>query len=116
MTGIGPVLALAILLETADLCRFATSCRCVRSQHCSNGKRQGAGNPKNGNTYLSRVCVEAAHVAIRCDPAVRRLHQRQTARTAEVVAPEAVAHKLARARYHILRDRVPFQVSLACAA
>jgi len=122
VTGIGPTLAATILLETGDIRRFTTvgqfasSCRCVSSQHLSNGKRKGAGNTKNGNKYVSWAFVEAAHFAIRYDPVVRRFSQRKAARTAQFVALKAVAHKLARACYHILRDQVPFQVTRAFAA
>jgi transposase len=55
--GIGPLLALTILLEAGDIhhfpCvgQFASSGRCVSSQHVSTGTRKGAGNTKNGNTY-----------------------------------------------------------------
>lgn len=122
VTGIGPILAVTILLETGDIRRFTTvsqfasSCRCVGSQYLSNGKRKGVGNTKNGNKYLSWAFVEAAHFAIRYDPLIRRFYQRKAARTAEFVALKAVAHKLARACYHILRDQVPFQVTRAFAA
>lgn len=117
--GIGPILAGTILREAGDLQRFATvgqfasSCRCVSSQHLSNGKRKGAGNTKNGNKYLRWAFVEAAHFAIRFDPIVRRFDQRKAARTAAFVALKAVAHKLARACYHILRAQVPFDMSRA---
>lgn len=122
VTGIGPVLALTILLETGDIRRFGTVghfasyCRCVSSQYLSNGTRKGAGNTKNGNKYLSWAFFEAAHFAIRYDPVVRRFYQRKTARTTEFVALKAVAHKLARACYHMLRDQVPFQGTRAFAA
>jgi transposase len=122
VTGIGPVLALTIVLETGDIRRFATVgqfasyCRCVSSQYLSNGMRKGAGNTKNGNKYLSWAFVEAAHFAIRYDPLIRRFYQRKAARTAAFVALKAVAHKLARACYHILREQVPFQVTRALAA
>lgn len=122
VTGIGPVLALTIMLETGDIRRFSTVgqfasyCRCVGSQHLSNGKRKGVGNTKNGNKYLSWAFIEAAHFAIRYDPIVRRFYQRKTAHTAEFVALKAVAHKLARACYHMLREQVPFQVTRAFAA
>lgn len=122
VTGIGPTLASTILLETGDIRRFTTVgqfasyCRCVSSQYLSNGKRKGAGNTKNGNKYLSWAFFEAAHFAIRYDPLIRRFYQRKAARTAEFVALKAVAHKLARACYHILRDQVPFQVTRAFAA
>lgn len=122
VTGIGPTLASTILLETGDIRRFTTVgqfasyCRCVSSQYLSNGKRKGAGNTKNGNKYLSWAFFEAAHFAIRYDPLIRRFYQRKAAHTAEFVALKAVAHKLARACYHILRDQVPFQVTRAFAA
>ena len=122
VTGIGPVLAFTIMLETGDIRRFTTVgqyasyCRCVSSQHLSNGKRKGAGNTKNGNKYLCWAFVEAAHFAIRYDPLVRRFYQRKAARTAAFVALKAVAHKLARACYHMLREQVPFQVTRAFAA
>lgn len=121
VTGIGPTLALTILLETGDIRRFptvgqfASYCRCVSSQHLSNGKRKGAGNTKNGNKYLSWAFVEAAHFAIRYDGVIRRFYQRKAARTHPLVALKAVAHKLARACYHMLREQVPFQVTRAFA-
>lgn len=116
------MLALTIVLETGDIRRsttvgqFASYCRCVSSQHLSNGKRKGAGNTKNRNKYLWWAFIDAAHFAIRYDPIVRRFYQRKEARTAEFVALKAVAHKLARACYHILREQVPFQVTRAFAA
>jgi transposase len=101
--GIGPILAGTILLEAGDMRRvstvghFVSYCRCVGSQHLSNGKRKGAGNTKNGNKYLSWAFIEAAHVAIRYEAVIRRFYQRKQARTHPMVALKAVAHKLARA-------------------
>jgi transposase len=86
VTGIGPVLALPIVLETGNIRRFATvglfasSCRGVGSQHLSTGKRNGIGNTKNGNKYLRWAFVEAAQFAIRYDPLIRRVYQRKAAR------------------------------------
>jgi transposase len=117
--GIGPILAGTILLEAGDLTRFATVghfasyCRCVGSEHVSNGKRKGAGNTKNGNKYLSWAFIEAAHFAIRYEAVIRTYYQRKQARTHPLVALKAVAHKLARACYHMLRDQVPFELARA---
>jgi transposase len=119
--GIGPILAGTILLEAGDMRRFATVghfasyCRCVGSEHVSNGKRKGSGNAKNGNRYLSWAFIEAAHFAIRYEAVIRSFYQRKRARTHPLVALKAVAHKLARACYHMLREQVPFDLHRAFA-
>lgn len=116
VSGIGPILATVILLETGSIERFsevgnyASYCRCVGSIHLSNGKKKGEGNTKNGNRYLAWAYVEAANFAIRyCEPA-RKFYQRKKAKCNTVVAIKAVAHKLARACFHILKTREGFSV------
>lgn len=117
--GIGKILALTIMLETGDISRFAdvgryvSYARLVGSSHVSNGKRKGSGNTKNGNAYLCWAFIEAANFAIRHDPAIRRYYQRKQARTKRIVALKAIAHKLARACYHLIRDDVAFDVRRA---
>jgi transposase len=117
--GIGPILGMTIRLETGAMGRFAgvgqfaSYCRCVDSQKLSNGKRKGSGNTKNGNKYLAGALVEAANFAIRYNPRVKRFYQRKKDKTNGMGALKAVAHKLARACYYILRDQVPFQVEKA---
>jgi transposase len=117
--GIGPILALTIMLETGEIGRFSTVgnfasyCRCVKSEKISNGKRKGSGNTKNGNKYLSWAFVEAANFAIRFSPKIRSFYQRKKAKSHAVVAIKAVAHKLCRACYYIMRDRVAFDVTKA---
>jgi transposase len=119
VAGVGDVLAPTILLETGSIERFPRAgkyvsyCRAVGSRHLSNGKTKGQGNRKNGNPYLAWTYVEAAHFAIRFHKPVRRLYERKQARTHRVVALKAVAHKLARAGYYVMRDRVPFEIGLA---
>jgi transposase len=121
VSGIGQILGMTIMLETGEIGRFATVgdfssyCRCVGSQHLSNGKRKGQGNVKNGNKYLAWAFVEAAHFAVRYDAQIKRFYQRKQIKTNTVVAIKAVAHKLARACYYILRDQVPFAVTKAFA-
>jgi len=114
--GIGEVLATVILLETgsierfADVGHYASYCRCVDSKHESNGKKKGEGNTKNGNRYLGWAYVEAANFAVRyCEPA-RRFYQRKKAQRNSTVAIKAVAHKLARACYHMLKEQKSFSV------
>ena len=117
--GIGQILALTIMLETGDIRRFssvgnfASYCRCVGSQKISNGKKKGKGNTKNGNKYLAWAFVEAANFAIRFNAKIKSFYQRKKAKTQGVVAIKAVAHKLCRACYYIMRDRVAFDVTQA---
>jgi len=117
--GIGPILAQTIVLETGDMRRFprvghyASYCRCVGSTKISNGKRKGQGNIKNGNPYLEWAYMEAAQFAIRFSPTVQRFYQRKQARSHLMIARKAIAHKLARACYYIMRDLVPFDVHKA---
>jgi transposase len=119
VSGIGNILGLTIMLETGDIGRFAkvgnyaSYCRCVGSERRSNGKRKGKGNTKNGNKYLAWAYVEAANFAVRYNPQIKGFYQRKRARSNGVVAIKTVAHKLARACYYILRDRVPFDVNKA---
>ena len=115
--GIGRILASIILLETGPIERFdavgnyASYARCVDSRHTSNGKKKGQGNAKNGNKYLVWAFVEAANFALRFNAQAKRFYERKKAKTNNVVATKALAHKLARACYHILKERTAFDVN-----
>ena len=115
--GIGKILALTIMLEAGDISRFpkvgnySSYCRCVRSERLSNGKKKGENNKKNGNRYLSWAYVEAANFAIRFCPEAQRFYQRKKAKTNGVVAIKALANKIARASYYVMRDQVAYDVS-----
>jgi len=115
--GIGRILATIILLETGPIDRFAavgnfaSYARCVDSQRISNGKKKGEGNTKNGNKYLAWAFVEAANFALRFCAEAKRFYERKKARTNTVVAIKALAHKLARACFHILKERKSFDVT-----
>jgi len=112
--GIGKVLGLTIMYEVGDIGRFAkvgnfaSYCRLVKSDRLSNGKRKGSGNPKNGNPYLSWAFSEAAHFAVCHHVPARKYVQRKKAKTNGIVAIRALAHKLARASYYVMRDEVAF--------
>jgi len=114
VTGIGPILALTIALEVGDIKRFpgvgefASYCRCVDSRRLSNTKKKGEANRKNGNSYLAWAFMEAAHFAIRNLPAAKRFYERKRRQRNALLAVKALAHKLARACFYILRDQVPF--------
>lgn len=114
--GIGEVLAIVIMLETGDVSRFAqvgnfaSYARCVDSARYSNGRKKGEGNTKNGNAYLVWAFVEAANFARRYSEEAKRFFERKKAKTNSVVATKALAHKLARASYHVLKEGQPFDV------
>src|SRR4051794_24338714 len=115
--GIGQTLATVIDLETgpidrfADVGNFASYARCVDSVLTSNRKKKGEGNVKNGNKYLAWAFVEAANFARRFCPEAKRFYERKKAKTNNIVATKALAHKLARACYHILKEGKPFDVT-----
>jgi transposase len=112
--GVGRILANVILLETGSIDRFkaagnyASYARCVDSQHTSNGKKKGTGNTRNGNQYLSWAFVEAAHFAQRFSAEAKQFYTRKKAKTNTAVATKALAHKLARASYHMLKEHKCF--------
>jgi len=114
--GIARVLAPVIVLETGAISRFeevgnyASYARCVDSVRLSNGKKKGEGNRRNGNKYLAWAYIEAANMAKRWCPEAKRFWDRKKARTNGVVATKALAHKLARACYHMLKTQQPFDV------
>jgi transposase len=119
--GIGHTLSLTIMLETGDISRFptvgdyASYCRCVGSKKISNRKKKGKGNIKNGNKYLAWAYVEAANFAVRYSAKIRSLYQKKKAKTNGISAIKAVAHKLCRACYYIMKVQVAFDVSKAFA-
>ncbi len=119
--GIGKILALTIMYEVGDIARFrkvgnfTSYCRLVNTTRLSAGKRKGSGNRKNGNPYLSWAYSEAAHHAVRHHPEAQKYFQRKRAKTNGIIAIRALAHKLARASYHVMRDHVDFDPEKAFA-
>ena len=116
--GIGNILAMTIMLEVGDICRFpevgnfASYCRCVSSQRLSDGKSKGHGNRKNGNRYLSWAFTEAAHLGRRYNERFRSYYNRKLAQANTSLATKALSNKLARICYYIMRDQVPFRENL----
>ena len=112
--GIGKVLGLTIMYEVGEIDRFAkvgnfaSYCRCVKSDWLSNGKRKGSGNSRNGNPHLSWAFSEAAHFATIHYEQAKKYVQKKRAKTNGIVAIRALAHKLARASYYVMKDEVDF--------
>ncbi len=115
LPGVGRIVASTIMLETGPIERFpkvgcyASYCRKVNSQWTSNEKVKGHGNKKNGNKYLAWAFGEAADRARIFHKASREFYQRKLRqKKSPALAHGALAHKLARAAFYILRDNVPF--------
>ena len=114
LPGVGKILRLTIMLETGSIARFAhvgnyaSYCRKVATKWISNAKKKGKGNKKSGNKYLAWAFSEAAVIARRTSSEAHTYYQRKMQKTNSMVAHQALAHKLARAAYYIMRDGVDF--------
>jgi transposase len=116
--GLGRILNLVIMLETGPIERFASAgnyvsyCRAVQAQKLSNERKKGENNRKCGNRYLAWAWVEVAHFAIRYSPQIKRWYQRKLERCGHlaVVARKAVAAKLAKAAYYMLKKKEAFKM------
>lgn len=114
MPGVGKILGLTIMLETGPISRFfkvgnySSYCRRVSSKWMSNGKTKGKGNRKNGNKYLCWAFSEAAECSRRLHGEPRAYYNRKLSKTNRMAAHNALAHKLCRAAYYIMRDQVEF--------
>jgi len=115
LPGVGEILGMTILLETGPIERFkqvghyASYCRKVPSRWTSNEKVKGKGNTKNGNRYLSWAFSEASDHARQTHGLSRDFYNRKLNQTNASVAHNALAHKLSRAAYFIMRDHVEFE-------
>jgi transposase len=115
--GIGKTLALTISLEVGDISRFkdrgdfVSYCRGVGSKQTTNGKKKGEKHRKSGNQYLAWAFVEAANFSKRYCPEAKEFYQRKFKESKlSVLAIKALASKLARACYFIMRDDTDFDL------
>lgn len=112
--GIGKILGLTIMLETGPIERFknvgdySSYCRKVPTKWLSNKKQKGKGNSKNGNKYLAWAFAEAAEFARRHDDKAQAFFNRKSAKKSAPIAYAALASKLTRAAFYIMRDKVEF--------
>src|SRR4026209_2849080 len=67
------------------------------------------------NKYLAWAFVEAANFAIRFNSRIKSFYQKKKSKSHKIVAIKAVAHKLCRACYYIMKDQVVFDVTKAFA-
>ena len=114
--GIGKILGLTIMYETGDIGRFKDAgnytsyCRCVKAEAKSNNKKKGHNNRKNGNKHLSWAFVEAAQKMRQFCPEAQAFYDKKKRRKCAALATKALASKISKAVYHILRDKEEFEV------
>ena len=112
--GVGPNTALAFVLTIGDVHRFprgkqVTSYLGLIPREESSGGRQKLGAiTKQGNRLVRSLLVEAAQVAVRCDPQFRREYLHRCHRKPKGVAKVAAARKLAVRLYWMLRTQVGY--------
>jgi transposase len=112
--GIGPVLGLALLYEIHDIRRFPAEgqflsyARLVRCEHESAGKKQGTGGHKIGNAHLKWAFSEATCLLLRASERAKTWLARREKKHGKKRALGALAARLGRAVYHLLRKGEAF--------
>src|SRR2546423_11315304 len=86
-------------------------CRTVAAERTSNSKKKGENNAKCGNKYLAWAFVEAANFAKRYDERCRKFYDRKAAQANKIVATKALACKLAKAAWHMMKNNQPYDAS-----
>jgi len=112
--GVGPIVALTVLATVADVTRFPTAKHVASyaglvpsSQQSGDRDRQGH-LTKRGSTELRAMLCEAAHHAARSTHPLSPYFAKLCARRGYKAAVVAVAHRLCRIAFAMLRDRADF--------
>jgi transposase len=112
--GVGPVTALAFVLTIGPVQRFARARQVasyfglIPSEHSSAGKQRLGHISKQGSPLLRFLLVEAAHIAARHEPELRRGYARLRHQHTAGVAKVAIARKLAVRLYWMLRHQANY--------
>ena len=112
--GVGEYSAMMLLAEIGDIARFARAealcsyAGLVPRVRESAGKTARGGITRQGSPWLRWIMVEAAQVATRSSPAVKRYYERLLRKKHKQVARVAVARKLLVAVYALLHDGALF--------
>jgi transposase len=118
--GVGPVTSLAFVLTLGDVTRFprgkqvASYLGLIPREYSSGGHQRLGSISKQGNRFMRMLLVEAAQVAVRCDPQFRSEYLHRCHTKPKGVAKVAAARKLAIRLYWMLRTqkRYPEIVSI----
>jgi transposase len=108
--GVGPVVALAVVLTLGPVERFgrgkqvASYFGLIPREYSSGGRQRLGSISKQGSPLVRALLVQAAHIAVQHDSGLRRQYQRRAQRKNRAVATVAIARKLAVRLYWILRQ------------
>jgi transposase len=120
--GVGPITALAVVLTLGPVERFASARKLasyvglIPAEYTSGAHQRLGHISKQGNCFLRWVLVEAATVATRHDPDLKRMYWRLVERRGKAIAKVAMARKLLTRLYWMLRRRSQSIASPSAAA
>ena len=112
--GVGPNTALAYVLTVGDVSRFprgkqvASYLGLIPREHSSGGHQMLGSISKQGNRLLRSLLVEAAQIAVRFDPGMKKEYLHRCHQKPKGVAKVAAARKLAVRLYWMLRTQVAY--------
>jgi transposase len=120
--GLGKILAMTIVYEIGEIARFQNArefssyCRLVPGVAQSGPISRRGRHAKQGSPHLKWAFGQAALYAVRYYPKIRRAFDRHLARHrgkgGKLIAYGIIAHKLAQAVYHVLRDGTVYREEL----
>ena len=114
--GVGPIVALTVLAAYADVSRFPDAKHAssygglVPSTHQSGDQDRHGRITKQGSAELRSMLCEAAHHARRKSNPLQPYFRSLCARQGNKVAVVAVAHRLCRILFAMLRDKAEFDI------
>jgi transposase len=112
--GVGPITSLAFVLTMGNVSRFprgkqvASYLGLIPREYSSGGKQRLGSISKQGNGFMRMLLVEAAQIAVRCDPQMRQEYLHRCHKKAKGVAKVAAARKLAVRLYWMMRQNVGY--------
>jgi len=115
--GVGRIIALNLLYEIENIGRFprvqdfVSYCRLVKCAKESNGKKMGTSGKKIGNAHLRWAFSEAAQLFLKGNEPAQKYHQRIVNKHGKGKALSILAHKLGRALYYMLKNKVAFNMN-----
>jgi transposase len=114
VSGVGRILALTILYEIGHIDRFesvqkfASYSRLVKCKAESAGKSYGTQGNKIGNAHLKWAFSEAAVLYLRGNKKAQKYLEKLQRRMSKAKALSALAHKLGRCIYFMLKNEKVF--------